>query len=612
MAIVGPGQCGKTVCAENWLQKSVESDPADFLWYMQTDDGLESYVKGRINPLIELHEKMRQRRGRRSTDDSLHFKNFGAMRAEFLAFGDSTLRNKSAPRIVADEIDGYAWLGDVKPPLDVRRQTFGLQSMLLAMSHPDKARGLRPEQDWTSGIMAIYADSDRCAWWWPCPHCGAWSSPVPIASRVMVIDYPTDPDVPLDVIEREARLICPVNGCVIEDHERREMNLAAYRSPFGGWIGDGQELSEGGEVKGELVKRDTAGFWMVGAMSPFVLGGIGGLARQRVKAERDLEASGEEAGLKEVMVKWWGVPYQRPRQLGSVDAEQLVERAELGLEAGEVPNGVRFVTLAVDVQKWGFEYLYRGWGVDGESWPLETGRILANPATEPNDWDKLIALYERRLPLADGSGRTMAVRAFGYDSGGEKGVSLHAYAAWRRWRASKRVKFIGKISGREAWTVLPLRGASRLLAPRLQLTYPDTGRQANVAAAAGQVPQGYFNPNHFKDDLNAQLLRAEPGPWYVHVPAAFKASQAPHPWFEQLVAETRLPSGKWEKQVASARNEALDLMVMTHVMAHLFGLSRINWDAPPPWAAEWDANPFVSQRPGEPPKPPVPLSKRLA
>jgi phage terminase large subunit GpA-like protein len=64
----------------------------------------------------------------------------------------------------------------VKPVLDVRRQTFGDQSMLLAMSHPDLATGLDPAKDWVRGIMAFYADSTRFTWWWPCPHCGAWSS----------------------------------------------------------------------------------------------------------------------------------------------------------------------------------------------------------------------------------------------------------------------------------------------------------------------------------------------------------------------------------------------------------------------------------------------------
>ncbi len=225
------------------------------------------------------------------------------MRVEFLSATHSNLISKSAPRIWGDEIDAYGeGLGDVKALWDVRRQTFGRESMLLVTSHPDLARGLDPET-WTAGVMAIYADSDRRTWWWPCPECGAWSSPVPIASRVMRITYPEE--APLDEVEQAARLLCPVSGCLIEDRQRRAMNLA------GRWIGLGQEIAEDGTITGERVKRDTAGFWIVGPMSPFALGGIGGLARARAKAERELATLGDEESLRQVMVKQWGEPMSR-------------------------------------------------------------------------------------------------------------------------------------------------------------------------------------------------------------------------------------------------------------------------------------------------------------
>ncbi len=601
VAVVGPGQVGKTVIAENWLQKSVEADPADLLWYMQDQAALESYVKGRINPMIRLHDGMQRKLGRRPVDDSLSFKNFGAMRAEFLAFGDSTIRNRSAPRLVADEVDGYNWLGDVRPPLDIRRQTFGRQSMLLAMSHPDLARGLDPAKDWTSGIMGFYAPSDRRVWYWECPHCRAWSSPVPIASRVMTIEYPSEPDVPLDVVEREAYLLCPVGGCIVRDHERQDMNLSAYRSSFGGWIGLGQELTEGGVVKGELIPNDIAGFWIVGAMSPFVLGGIGGLAKERVKAERDLEASGEEQGLRQVMVKGWGVPYKRPKVAGSVDAKDIVARCEPELRKGFVPEGVRLLFAAVDIQKWGFEYLVRGYGPGGESWVVDHGRIAEgvggaaiSPATSPDDWDLMFSRVFRAYPLADGSGRVMALRGAGWDLHGEPGVSEQAYAAWLRWkaRAGSEVRLYGQIDRREAWSHLPLRGANTLNAPRLIVTYPDTGKAA-TRVSLGAVPVAQHNPNVFKATVSGQLKRAEPGPGYIHFPTWLRSKEEPHVFFEQAVAERQLANGRWEKVTPGAKNEALDLLVMTAVLAHLHGVSRIDWIKPPPHAAPWNENPAV-------------------
>jgi phage terminase large subunit GpA-like protein len=285
-------------------------------------------------------------------------------------------------------------------------------------------------------------------------------------------------------------------------------------------------MSEDGTVTGELVVRNTAGFWIVGAMSPFVLGGIGGLARERVKAERAREVSGDDADLRQVIVKQWGFPYSPRRSIGSVEAKDLVERCEPALELGKVAHGVRFLVLVVDVQRWGFDWLVRGFGVGGESWIVDRGRLAqhptsgreVDPATTPEDWDLLLGLFERAYPLADGSGRVMKIRGMAYDSQGMPGVTTQAYEAFRRWRKAGKTRVLGKVGGREVWPIIPTKGATGLNAPRLIITYPDTGRKSNRDAGRGEVPTAQFNPNLFKDDLAAHLKAAMPGPWYVHFP----------------------------------------------------------------------------------------------
>lgn len=611
VCLVGPAQIGKTNLAENLLQHSVMNSPGDFLWYMQSDEALQAYVKKTIDPMILLHPEMKGALGLKAIDDSLHFKRFRTMNVEFLTATSKNMINKKAPRIVGDEIDAYPKdIGDPKVLLDKRRQTYGAESIFVAVSHPDRATGLRPETDWTEGIMAIYADSDQRLWYWPCPHCGAWSSPCPTAQRVMTLEYDTEKpieDAPdrkrlatLDEVEASAHLECPVNGCVIEDRERRGMNAK------GRWVGEGQSIADDGTVTGTLIRRKTAGFWVVGIMSPFLLGGIGGLARERVKAERDYLITGEEVTLRNVMTKGFGVPFQPKRNIGSIDANTLAERADASLKLGVVPEGVRFLMASADVQVGFFEWLVRGWGVDGESWVVDKGRILADPATSPKDWDQLLELFSRLWPLADGSGRSMALRGASYDSAGAPGVTTQAYDAWRRWKVAKKIRYLGKVggkAGRDVFTVMPTKGANTRNAPKLQVVYPDTARKANMAAGKGEIPLALFNPNLFKDDLMGQLLRAEPGPWYVNFPGGqsehgkyglkSESGQPPHPWFEQVVAEHRQKDGSWELITASARNEATDLMVMTHVLAHLHGLNRITWERPPPWAAEWDRNTLV-------------------
>jgi phage terminase large subunit GpA-like protein len=587
IVIVGPGQSGKTTIAENWLMRSVDRQPGNFLWYMQTDDSLEAYVKNRIEPMVKHHEFMRDVLGGKPKDNSIHFKNFTSMTAEFLSGTYSNLINKSAPRIVADEIDAMPEsLGNVLPMLNVRRQTFGKESKILVTSHPDRARGLNPDKDWTDGVMGAYADSDRRIWYWKCPHCSAWSSPCPLADRYMALSYPDEPAT-LDQVEDQACLVCPVNGCIVNDAERLEMNQT------GKWIGTGQKISIDGNITGHLVKRSSAGFWIVGVMCPFVLGGIGALARAKAKAEREFEISGESKTLKEVMVKQFGFPFVPPKMLGSVTANELAARVEHDCPMVVVPRGTRFLTAAVDIQLKYFDVLVRGWGERGESWIIDQYRVEGFPSTNPDDWDELInKLLKRVYDLQDYPSKGMPIRGIGYDLSGAPGVSRQGYDAWARWNDKGLIRNYGLIDGKEAWSVIPTKG-NALQSKKLTVTYPDTSGNKNRGASKGTVPVVIFQPNLFKDDLNGQLKTADDGPWYVHFPADLRSQNPPYLWFEQLVSETRDLKGRWEKINSSTRNEALDLMVMTHVIAQLHGLSAMKWDKPPPWAREWESNTFL-------------------
>lgn len=595
VAIAGPAQTGKTAVGENGLLHAVGQSPRNTLWYMQTDEGVEAYVKKIINQMIRIHPEMASRIGDRPEDNAQHFKRFDGMVVEFLSATDSNLINKNAPFIVADEYDAYdPALGDPKSRLDTRRQYYGRLSMLLALSHPDLAEGLDPVRHWRNGIMRVYADSDRRVWYWPCPHCGAWSSPAPSAKRYMSLEWPKDGT--LDEIQREAHLLCPVNGCVVEDKHRRAMNLAAYRSPFGGWIGQGQEIDESGAVTGELTPHDTAGFWIVGAMSPFLLNGIGGLARELVKAEREYEVSGDDKTVKEVTVKQLGIPYTSKGPVGTIDAETLAERALAETQPlGIVPEGVRFLTAWIDVQIAHFEVLVRGWGVDSESWVIAKRRIPADTTTDAEAWRQLISdLIAERFPLAADATRGMTCRAVGYDSQGAPGTWDRATDVWRRLRKAGLVRNYGVLDGRDVWSVCPTQGAPNTTAPRLQVVYPDNQKKDKKVALRGIVPIARFNANQFKDNLAGQLHHMLPGPGFVHLPAALRSKEPPHVTFEQLVAERRDLNGRWEKAHTGVRNEMLDLMVGCHVLAHLTGLARLNWNAPPPWAAEWNKNAHVA------------------
>lgn len=587
---IGPGQSAKTTAAENWLMYSVGVDPANMLWYSATEMLIRGFVRSKINPMIEVNRSLSEHLGRGLADNSLGFKRFGPMSVEFLPATASTMISKSAPRIVVDEYDAVCvGMGSAEGPADVeqlvslRRQAFGERSKLVLIGHADLAGGLEPEQ-WLHGIAKHYRGSTQRKWYWQCPECGVFSSPHPGAERVMTLDY--DEDAPLDEVQDMARLLCPTNGCLIEDRQRRGMNLT------GKWVGRGEAIDETGIITGELKRAQADGWWIVGAMSNFVLGGIGSLARRKVEAERAYAASGDVKPLREVMAKHLGYPLERKRRAHEIDASTLAARAEPELERGIVANGVRFITVHADVQSNRFEAMVRGWGIAGESWVIDYRTFAADTTVSAGDWDRLIAwMTETVWPLDDASGRGMKARCAGIDMAGAPGSTLQAYDAWRRARKSRLARNLGRIDGRDCWTLILTKGASSPNAPRLQVVYPDTERRDRMAAARGEIPLALFNGTGFKDGLSAQLAKADAGPWAMHVPAALRKSETePGPFFEGLVAEVRKSSGRWKKLTENARNEPLDTAVGNHVLAHLNGLDRIAWDRPPPWAAEWDNN----------------------
>lgn len=594
MVVVGPGQSGKTTIAENWVLRDVAIDPANVLWYMQTDRVMRDFVKGEFDRMIEAHPHMRERLGPRPSDNTQEFKRFRGMTINFMVAATNNLISRRAPRIVADEIDAYdPSIGNVIAQLDVRRQTFGDESMLLVISHPDRVRGMREDQ-WTAGVMQVYRRSTRGLWYWPCPHCNGWSSPNPTATRVMSLNYPED--APLDEIADAARLLCPICGSLIEDKHRRAMNIAAQEH-HGGWIYQGQAIDEDGRVTGTPTANNTGGVWIVGAMSTFTMGGLGGLARSLVEAQRNHAQEGSdetEKDLREVYTKRLGIPYTPPRRVGSVDAATLVERAEV-LPLGRVVDGVRFLTGWADVQRDGFRILIRGWGVQGESWVVASIRRKAEPTAAPADWDALIEwALTTGFPLDDGSGRAMKLRGFGYDSGGEAGVTQQAYDAFVRNAMRRKIRMLGMQDGRPVWNVIPTKGMPGGNIQRLAVVRPDTQRSDRmVKISAGTLALAQFAANAFKDDLAGQLGIINPGPWAVHLPAGLKSATPPHAWFEELVSEERRKNGTWADPPAGRRNEALDQMVGTHVVAHLHGLRRISWDRPPAWAGPWDSSPLV-------------------
>jgi phage terminase large subunit GpA-like protein len=406
-----------------------------------------------------------------------------------------------------------------------------------------------------------------------------------MAARVMKIHY--DERAPLDEIRDMAVLLCPTNGCLMEDSQRYAMNLT------GKWYGRGQTLEEDGTITGAKVRRENWGWWIVGAMSTLGDGGIGELAETEAKAVRKYAVDRDREVFRSTIAKNLGELLEKVANVEDLDATVIAERSEDALVLGRVAHGVRFITVMIDVQLDRFELMARGWCEGGRSVVVDFRVVPAAPSKSAADWDKVLKIATETVwPMDEKPGFGMTARLVGFDSAGQDGVTLQTYDAWRRLKRDGKVRSYGKMDGRPVFSVLPLKGGSKLSAPRLQVVFPDGARSDRSAGARGDVPVGLFNPNLFKNDLNGQLLIADGADWAVRFPRALAAEAAPHPWFEQLVAEHRLANGQWDRIVQGRPNEALDLMVGTHVLAFMLGIQQFRWSSPPPWA-RLDGNPQI-------------------
>ncbi len=253
-----------------------------------------------------------------------------------------------------------------------------------------------------------------------------------------------------------------------------------------------------------------------------------------------------------------------------------------------------FPGSTVDVQARSFVVQVTGVGESGEITLVDMFKIRTSnrvdesdarrpllpidPAGHLEDWDMLIhEVIERTYPLADGSGRRMAIKISGSDSGGREGVATNAYNFWRRLRDDP----VGRGHHKRFHLI---KGEPNKNASRRQTTFPDSNRRDRHSSARGDVPVQLLQSNLLKDQLNAILGRSESGGARFRFPI-----WAPDFFYKQLCAEERTAKG-WEPPKGGRRNEAWDLSYYCiGLCLHPdINIERIDWQKPPGWAAPWD------------------------
>jgi len=354
-------------------------------------------------------------------------------------------------------------------------------------------------------------------------------------------------------------------------------------SARGDWIHEGERIDRDGAKAGTRRGTNIASYWLGGVAA--VYQSWESILLNEFQALSSYLRTGEESALKFTRNTDQAAAYLPKAVANRRSASELQMRRE-DLPQGSVPEGVRFLTAAVDVQSARFVVHVFGWGVGLESWLIDRFTISSSkrpegdrtaaldPAAYLEDWELI------REQVIDRSYGGMQPRLVMCDSGGKAGVTAKAYAFFR-WLRKRRMHKRFRL----------VKGASRLDAATATLTWPDASdRKDRKEGGRGDVPVWLINTNVLKDAVVGDLARTEIGPGYVHLPKWLDET-----FFAELTAETRTDKG-W-KNTNREPNEAFDLHVYNRAACKVLKADKINWNKPPSWA-----------RPPEPEKAEMPES----
>lgn len=597
---VGPARTSKSVSlVDAWLMDTIVNDPADFLLVQISKHKAAEHSRKRVERGFSASPEVRECLSPHAFDNNIHDKRFKA--GNFLHIGwpsKNTFASSTWKRVAITDYDRIALDvggdGSAYFQASKRTQSFMSSGMTLAESSPGHYvsdptyRVSSPhEAPPTPGILSLYNLGDRRLFFWQCPECRQWFEPD--FHLLQWDEGERDPN----KASKEVFMVCPHSGCVLREKTQLSAGKSLkYQLNTGGlWVPEGCALDESGVLLGTPRDTRVASFWQKGPTASFQTWNE--LIYKYAAAYATYEATGQLEDLQTTVNTDQGRPFVPPKDQDRVSSELMARRTDLGHK--EVPMWVRFMTASVDVQAGKnsrFEVLVLGWGVGLENVVIDRFNIEKSARVDPDDekkfvrikpsayledWDQITEkVIKKSYPLADASGRRMAIHKVACDSGGDDGVTEYAYQYYRALKKTPYSRRFMLIKGRGSDA-----SKNSLL---VEKTYPDNSKRSDrKVRALGDVPVFLLLTNKIKDVVSNAMSRDTPGPRFMHYPDWLNEA-----FFDELTAEDRDSTGRWAKPHSQVRNEAFDLYVYNWAIMFVDDADKINWESPPLWAVPID------------------------
>lgn len=556
MVLVVGSQMGKSDSMLDIIGERMDTAPVPMLYLGPTKQFLQEQWEPRVMQLLDEAPSLRAKvaRGKRMTKTRKIIAGVPLR----LAHGGSSVAIKSDPFGLAltDEADellaNVKGSGDPVSQVDRRGDTYA-DFVHAITSTPtegpsdvevDAHSGLEfwadvDPQDVSSTIWRLWQGGTRYHWAWPCPHCGEYFIP---RFKCLAWDKPTDAagkELRSDPVlaAQTAHLVCPRNGCIIDDGDREAMNAR------GVYVAPGQKVTPDSRVIGTPPESWTISFWVSGLASPFK--SWGERAAEYVTAVR----SGEPGEIQSVVNGGFGELWAPGG--GDLPEWRELEALKSPYPMGEVPSGVRILTAAVDVHARRLNFSVRGWAPRSESWLITAGEIWGD-TVEEQPWDDLEDVL---LQHYDGHSIKLALIDSGFRPGKPDAVPEHRVYQF----CQRHYRFCRPTKGRDSQVkpIIPSKG---------EVGINIRGKRITIGLELLLIDTDYF-----KRFVHERLR------WPIDQPGAFHLPQdVTDDYLRQLVSEARVrkPGGRpvWVRRAKA--NHFFDCEAMNAAAAFFLGVQR--------------------------------------
>jgi len=322
--IVKGAQLGFTAAAENVVVYWMDVYPSEILFVSATEELLKKWATKRLEPAIDScgvrHKIFAQtdNKNSRRTGDRIFSKEFvGGTLDMASAQAASALRSDSKRILVRDEIDGAPQLlktgeGDWLKVSYVRTNAWGNRRKVLDFSTPTTYE--------ESAIWPEYEDGDQRRFFIPCPFCGKEQT--------------------LEIGGTGTK------GGLMWETTKGHLSEVYYKCDFCGDVfrnfHKGEFLKKGIWMPTRKINTPEKRTYQISSLySPVGMLSWEELIKEYIAAENDPEAMRSFTNL------YLGMPY---RDEGTKPPIDKVYELRGNYKSGTVPNGVLFLTCAIDVQ----------------------------------------------------------------------------------------------------------------------------------------------------------------------------------------------------------------------------------------------------------------------